>query len=105
MDISLVKGSVVVADRFYNDFTLLNIWDSNHVFFVVRHKENLKYTIVKELELPENRHEHILKDEIIELENGKYPKRLRRVAIWNEEKTVGCRTYYQPNDMDCQYDK
>lgn len=48
----LSKGSVVVADRFYNDFHLLNVWDRNKVFFVVRHKENLKYTSLKELELP-----------------------------------------------------
>ncbi len=27
-DIPLLKGSVIVADRFYNDFSLLNIWDS-----------------------------------------------------------------------------
>lgn len=85
-DVPLVKGSVIVADRFYNDFNLLNIWDSNGVFFVVRHKENLQYTVVKELDLPNNRHEHILKDEIIELKNSKYPRRLRRVAVWNEEK-------------------
>lgn len=85
-DIPLVTGSVVVADRFYNDFHLLNVWDSNGVFFVVRHKENLKYTVVKELELPDNRHQHVLKDEIIELKNSKYTKRLRRVAVWNDEK-------------------
>jgi IS4 transposase len=72
--------------RFYNDFHLLNIWDSNGVFFVVRHKENLQYTTVKELELPDNRHQNILKDEIIELENSKYPKLLRRIAAWNDEK-------------------
>lgn len=85
-DVPLVKGSVIVADRFYNDFNLLNIWDSNEVFFVVRHKENMQYTVVKELDLPANRHGHILKDEIIELKNSKYPRRLRRVAVWNEEK-------------------
>ncbi|NDV94888.1 IS4 family transposase, partial [Dysgonomonas sp. 521] len=84
-DLPLIKGSVIVADRFYNDFHLLNIWDSNHVFFVVRHKENLKYRTIKELDLPGNRHQHILKDEIIELHNEKYPKRLRRIAVWNDE--------------------
>jgi len=67
-------------------FRLLNIWDSNGVFFVVRHKENLQYRIVKEMDLLANRHQHILKDEVIELKNTKYPKRLRRVAVWNEEK-------------------
>jgi hypothetical protein len=88
-DIPLLKGSVIVADRFYNDFSLLNVWDSNGVYFVVRHKENIQFTTIKEFDLPENRHEHVLKDELIELtgykSKEKYPKRLRRVAIWDEE--------------------
>jgi hypothetical protein len=88
-DIPLLKGSVIVADRFYNDFSLLNIWDSKGVYFVVRHKDNIQFTTVKENELPDNRHEHLLKDEVIELTSvqskKKYPKRLRRVAIWDEE--------------------
>ena len=88
-DIPLIKGSVIVADRYYNDFWLLNVWDSNGVFFVVRHKENIQYTVVKENELPDGRHEHILKDEIIELSGiqskKKYPERLRRVALWDDK--------------------
>ena len=76
-DIPLLKGSVIVADRFYNDFPLLNVWDSRGVFFVIRHKENLQYTVVKENELPPHKQQHILKDEIIELKNEdskeKYP--------------------------------
>jgi len=87
-EIPLLKGSVIVADRFYNDFYLLNLWDSKGVYFVVRHKENIQYTVIKENELPPNRHEHILKDEIIELKNKsskeKYPKKLRRVAVWDD---------------------
>lgn len=83
----LVKGSVVVADRFYNDFKLLNIWDSNGIYFVVRHKENLQYTSIKDLDLPENRHQNILKDEIIQLHNKKYSKKLRRVSVWNDENS------------------
>ena len=79
----------IVADRFYNDFSLLNIWDSKEAYFVIRHKENLQYAVVKENELPENRHQHILKDEIIELKNipskRKYSKKLRRVAIWDDK--------------------
>jgi hypothetical protein len=31
-EIPSLKGSVIVADRFYNDFSLFNIWDSNEVF-------------------------------------------------------------------------
>ncbi|WP_196809452.1 IS4 family transposase [Gillisia sp. JM1] len=88
-DVPLLKGSVIVADRFYNDFALLNVWDSNGVYFVVRHKDNIKFKTIKELELPENKHQHLLKDEIIELTGTKtkekYPKRLRRVALWDEK--------------------
>lgn len=88
-DIPLLKGSVIVADRFYNDFSLLHVWDSNKVFFVVRHKDNLQFTSIKENSLPDDRHQHILKDELIELTGyqsvKKYPKRLRRVAVWDEE--------------------
>jgi hypothetical protein len=87
--IPLLKGSVIVADRFYNDFPLLNVWDSRGVYFVIRHKENLQYTTIKENELPENRHQHILKDEIIELRSNlsksKYPKRMRRISVWDEK--------------------
>jgi hypothetical protein len=87
-DVPLLKGSVIVADRFYNDFPLLNIWNSKGVYFVIRHKENLQYLSVKEKELPEDNHAHILKDEIIELKNvaskKKYPTKLRRVAVWDE---------------------
>ena len=87
-EIPLLKGSVIVADRFYNDFYLLNVWDSKKVYFVIRHKENIQYKVIKENELPANRHQHILKDEIIELKNKvskeRYPKKLRRVAVWDE---------------------
>lgn len=88
-DIPLLKGSVIIADRFYNDFSLLNLWDSNGVYFVVRHKDNIQFRTVKELELPEHKHQHLLKDEIIELTGvktkEKYSKGLRRVALWDEK--------------------
>jgi hypothetical protein len=88
-DVLLLKGSVIVADRFYNDFSLLNIWDSKGVYFVIRHKDNIKFTAIKENDLPENRHQNILKDELIKLtgipSKNKYPKKLRRVAIWDDE--------------------
>ncbi len=87
-DIPLLKGSVIVADRFYNDFPLLHIWDSKGVFFVIRHKENLQFDVVQELDLPEKQHQHLLLDQIIQLKNEvskeKYPKSLRRVVIWDE---------------------
>jgi len=88
-EIPLIKGSVIVADLFYNDFSLLNVWDSTGVFFVIRHKDNIRFKTIRETELPENRHPHLLKDEIIELTGAaskkKYSKALRRVAIWDQK--------------------
>lgn len=88
-DIPLQKGSVIVADRYYNDFPMLNVWDSKGVYFVIRHKHNLAFRSVEERELPKNTAQHILIDGMIELTNPiskeKYRKRLRRVAVWDEE--------------------
>ena len=58
------------------------------MFFVVRHKDNLLYTQIKELPLPEKRAQDVLIDRIIELtgtqSKGKYTKPLRRTAVWND---------------------
>lgn len=91
-EVPVKPGCVVVADRIYGVFDLLNDWDSRSVFFVVRHKGNLRYHRVEERELPSVRHQDILIDEIIELDGamtkGKYPKRLRRIAVYNEDGYV-----------------
>lgn len=88
-DIKINPFSIVVADRGYCDYSLLNHWDSNNVFFVVRHKDNIRYTTIEERPLPEKRAQNVLIDEVIEFElpaaKAKYPKRLRRIAVWNEE--------------------
>ena len=64
-DIPVTLHSVVVADRGYCDFSLLDDWDSNNVFFVVRHRDNLLYSQVRELELPEKRARDVLAASII----------------------------------------
>jgi hypothetical protein len=89
LDIPIRPHSVVVADRGYCDFLLLNNWDSNNVFFVVRHKDKLLHSLVEELPLPKKRAQNLLSDEIIELSGrntkDKYTKRLRRITVWNNE--------------------
>lgn len=88
-DMDIRPFSIVVADRGYCDYALLKHWDSSNVFFVVRHKDNMRYVTVKELPLPEKRAQDVLIDEVIEFElpaaKAKYPERLRRIAVWNEE--------------------
>lgn len=87
--IPLQAGSVIVADRYYNDFPLLSIWDSKQVSFVIRHKSNLKFNVLKERELPTKHAQHVLIDQEIQLSNPvskeKYPNKLRRVAVWDEK--------------------
>lgn len=55
----------------------------------MRHKDNIRYTSAKERPLPEKHAQNVLIDEEIEFElpsaKAKYPKRLRRIAVWNEE--------------------
>ncbi len=87
-NIPLQAGAVIVADRFYNDFPMLNVWDSRDVNFVIRHKDNLKFTVLNERKLPDIHAQHILIDQEIQLVNTqskqKYPQKLRRVAVWDE---------------------
>ena len=39
------------------------------MYFVIRRKENLQYESKSEITLPENKHQHIIIDELIELKN------------------------------------
>ena len=84
--------AIVVADRAYCDFGLLNHWDSSNVTYVVRHKDNLLYRTVEERELPPVGHQDVMKDETIELTGAetplKYGKCLRRVAVYNAESNT-----------------
>ena len=89
LNIPVPPHSVVVADRGYCDFSLLDYWDSRNVFFVVRHRDNLLYSQIEERLLPETRAQNVLIDEIIELTGEqtkkKYTRPLRRIAVWNDE--------------------
>ncbi|MBE0390320.1 IS4 family transposase [Flavobacterium sp. PL002] len=65
------KKTIIVEDRAYFDFALM----LNRIFaqniFVTRIKTNTDYTIIKELELPLDKDQDILKDEIITLSGKK----------------------------------
>jgi hypothetical protein len=84
------RKSVIVSDRGYLDFHMLYQWKQEDIIFVMMLKKSIKYEQVKELPLPEDKDEHVLKDEIIKLtEEGTkqlYPKALRRVVVYDKEK-------------------
>lgn len=83
----LPKKSVVVADRGYQDFSMLFNWDKNNIYFVIRLKKSINHKMIKELPVNKNDDDKILKDEMIMLTepgtNNDYPKAIRRVAVYD----------------------
>ena len=86
------KDTIIVEDRGYFDFLLmLNRIIAENVF-VTRIKTNTVFETVRELDLPEGEHEHILKDEIIRLNSAKAKScgiekhELRLVHVYKEDE-------------------
>lgn len=85
------KGAIYVFDKGYNDY---NRWlgiESAGSYFVTRLKENATYTTVEELEIADDIHSGVLKDELIALpirKNGKPVEsvKFRRIAFWDDEQ-------------------
>jgi len=86
------KGTIIVEDRAYFDFTLmLNRIHAENVF-VTRIKTNTLYETLEELDLPEEKDQDIIKDEIIILSGNKALEtrinehRLRLVSVYKEDE-------------------
>ena len=86
------KGTIIVEDRGYFDFTLMLNRIKAINTFVTRIKTNTKYETIRELELPDEIDQNILKDEIIKLSSPKANKvgiseyELRLVHVWKEDE-------------------
>jgi Transposase DDE domain/Domain of unknown function (DUF4372) len=86
------KGTIVVEDRGYFDFTLMLTRIRAENVFVTRIKTNTVYQTVKELDLPEKEDQDIIKDEIIVLtsnkavETGINEEQLRLVHVYKEDE-------------------
>ncbi|MFT7155217.1 MAG: hypothetical protein ACI8Q1_000218 [Parvicella sp.] len=65
------KGTIVVEDRAYFDFQLMMQRVSAENIFVTRIKTNTVFRTIKELDLPDDADQDILKDEIITLSSNK----------------------------------
>jgi len=85
------KDTIVVDDRGYFDFSLFKQRIDDDNIFVTRMKSNTIVDQIKELDLPEDKDFHILKDEIVKLssitaiESGISDYELRRVSVYFEE--------------------
>lgn len=86
------KGTIIVEDRGYFDFSLMVKRIKADNVFVTRIKENTVYKSIEELPLPEDKNQDILKDEIIELsskkavEAGISGQKLRLVHVYKEDE-------------------
>ena len=86
------KGTIVVEDRGYFDFTLMLTRIRAENVFVTRIKTNTLYQTVLELDLPDDEDQDIIKDEIIALSSTKAVKigisqeKLRLVHVYKEDE-------------------
>lgn len=86
------KNTIVVEDRAYFDFYLMMARIKAKNIFVTRIKINTLYETIEELELPDNKDQDILKDEIIVLsskkaeEAGIKTEKLRLVKVYKEDE-------------------
>jgi hypothetical protein len=86
------QNTIIVEDRAYFDFTLMLNRIAAKNTFVTRIKANTVYETIEELDLPDGKNEHIVKDEIIRLtsakakESGIYEQKLRLVHVYKEDE-------------------
>ena len=66
-DVVFPKGTIIIEDKGYWDFSIIKSRIKAENDFVTRIKENTGYTVVEELELPKDTDQHILIDETIHL--------------------------------------
>jgi hypothetical protein len=86
------KGTIVVEDRAYFDFELFRKRIDAKNIFVTRLKSNILYESIEELDLPDDRDQNILKDELIKftskdaLKAGLEGQLFRLVTVYKEDE-------------------
>ena len=102
-EINLPKGCIVVADRGYVDFKLLQHWDSCGVKFVVRHTKSINFLTIQEWDLPDE-HQNVMKDEVIIMHGAQsniYKDILRRVVAHNDEGDYDVELLCNDFELEC----
>ena len=87
-------GTIIVEDKGYFDFNLMMQRINADNVFITRIKDNTVYESICEKELPADKDQHILKDELIRLTGKKAVEvgidqvTLRRIVVYDQEKDV-----------------
>lgn len=86
----LEPGMIVVIDKGYADYAWWERLDEQGVYWVSRLREDAKYRVEKEREIPPAHGQRIQQDQEITLEGhgqlGTEGLRVRRIAVWIQEK-------------------
>lgn len=82
-ELNLEKGSFVVFDKAYNDYTQFAQWIDKDIYFVTRQKNNARYINIEEFDLSDTTSDAVLKNERICVSKNKKNVELRRVAYWD----------------------
>jgi hypothetical protein len=79
-------GTIVAIDKGYVDYTWWRQMTEEGVYFVTRFKQDLKYEVIAEREVPQN--SNVRKDVDIRIKPYRldFELHLRLVTVWNEEK-------------------
>ena len=98
---TLKDGDVVLADRAYVDLAFLSDLTRRGIFFVLREKKNMVFTIIEECDHSDPR---ILSDQTVRMSHkgsgGKYPDTLRRVTAVVEVDGKDMEMVFITNNFD-----
>jgi len=87
-DVSLPENSFICFDKGYVDYAQYEVFTDKNIWYVTRLKDNALYEAKQELEIPDEAHAGVLKDEEIELSYGKNKElkhKARRIAFWDDD--------------------
>ena len=83
----LSPDSIVTFDRAYVDFSLFQSYEKASVFFVTRAKDNLKFKLLGQQDIPQKK--GLQFDHIVQIENTKqrlkYPGKLRLIGFFDHD--------------------
>jgi len=84
----LIPDSIITFDRAYVDFKLFQSYQNAKVFFVTRAKDNLRFELLGQQEIPKKR--GLQFDQIVQIKNHKqrqkYPGKLRLIGYFDHDK-------------------
>ncbi len=83
----LSPDSIVTFDRAYVDFNLFQVYEESSVFFVTRAKENLRFELLGQQDIPKKK--GLQFDQIVQIKDPKqrlkYPGKLRLIGFFDHD--------------------